>query len=80
MLYYLTNNYRELLEQLQKAVSKLAGMPGNKPEDSELPSSPDGTSTSPRILKTSHDLKALKNVVKRKVEESLDDIIDETAG
>ena len=55
-------------------------MTGNEPQDSDLPSSPDGTSTSPRILKTSHDLKALKDVVKRKVEESLDDIIDETAG
>ena len=59
---------------------KLSGMTGNEPQDSDLPSSPDGTSTSPRILKTSHDLKALKDVVKRKVEESLDDIIDETAG
>ena len=59
---------------------KLTGTPGNKPQDSDLPSSPDGSSTSSRILKTSHDLKALKNVVKRKVEESLDDIIDETAG
>ena len=32
------------------------------------------------ILKSPEDMKVLKNMVKRKVEDSIDDIIDETAG
>ena len=61
---------------------KLTGnsMPSNRGQNSGHSAPSSVSSTSSRILKTSQDLNTLKDIVKRKVEESLDDIIEETAG
>ena len=48
----------------------------SKTPSKELPTS----SSTSGVLKTTEDMKTLKNMVKKNVEESLEDIIKETAG
>ena len=76
--------HRELLNELENTVLKLTGrqfqntqgdMTGNMPPK-ESPTS----SSTPGVLKTTEDMKNLKTMVKKHVEDSLEDIIEETEG
>jgi hypothetical protein len=71
-----------LLKELENTMLKLTGSysQNNQNGMSGQTASSTGSGTTSRVLQTSEDMKTLKNMVKRKVEESLDDIIEETAG
>ena len=76
---------RQLLNELENTVLRLAGRQAVQnqkvanPEKIAESLGIDGTEKT-GILKSPEDMKVLKNMVKRKVEDSIDDIIDETAG
>ena len=74
--------FSELLKELENTVLKLTGSykQNNQDGKSGQPPSTTGSGTTSGVIKTSEDMKMLKHMVKRKVEESLDDIIEETAG
>ena len=73
-----------MLNELENTVLKLTGrhMQNNQGDETAPISSkiPKSASATPGVLKTPEDIKALKNMVKRQVEESMDDIIEETEG
>ena len=84
---------RELLKELENTVLKLTRTASPQQSHDTLGrtvASKDGRTTisqtfnkeesSSSILKTTEDMKTLKRMVKRKVEESIEDIIEETAG
>ena len=84
---------RELLKELENTVLKLTRTATPQQSQDTLGrtvASKDGRTTisqtfnkeesSSSILKTTEDMKTLKRMVKRKVEESIEDIIEETAG
>ena len=76
---------RQLLNELENTVLRLAGRQAVQNQKSEKPEKIaeslgiDGTEKT-GILKSPEDMKVLKNMVKRKIEDSIDDIIDETSG
>ena len=82
-----------MLKELENTVLKLTRTASPKQSKDTLArtvASKDGRTTisqefdtaesSSGILKTTEDMKTLKRMVKRKVEESIEDIIEETAG
>ena len=76
---------RQLLNELENTVLRLAGRQAVQnqkvanPEKIAKSLGIDGTEKT-GILKSPEDMKVLKNMVKRKIEDSIDDIIDETSG
>ena len=71
--------YRELLNELENTVLKLTGRHLQNNQGDPPKESPTSSST-PGVLKTPEDMKTQRNMVKKNVEESLEDIIEETAG
>ena len=84
--------HRELLKELENTVLKLTKTANPHQQDtlSRAVASKDGkivasqkldaAESSSGVLKTTEDMKMLKKMVKSKLEESIEDIIEETAG
>ena len=84
--------HRELLKELENTVFKLTKAANPQQQDtlSRVVASKDGkivasqkldeAESSSGVLKTTGDMKILKKMVKSKLEESIEDIIEETAG
>ena len=84
--------HRELLKELENTVFKLTKAANPQQQDtlSRVDASKDGkivasqkldeAESSSGVLKTTEDMKILKKMVKSKLEESIEDIIEETAG
>ena len=84
--------HRELLKELENTVFKLTKAANPQQQDtlSRVDASKDGkivasqksdeAESSSGVLKTTEDMKMLKKMVKSKLEESIEDIIEETAG
>ena len=73
-----------MLNELENTVLKLTGrhMQNNQKHAPEPmpPKEVTSTTATPSVLKTAEDIKVLKKLVKSQIEESMDDIIEETEG